>query len=70
MKVTNEQVENIRRARRMFSEDTSQQDLSIGTCTALIVLQLMELQEVLNRIAERLDREGPFREGTKHEAEA
>ncbi len=43
MKATIEQIESIRRARRMFSEDASQHDLSIGTCSALVILQLMEL---------------------------
>lgn len=43
MEATQEQIEAIRRARRMFSEDPAQHDLSIGTCSALVILQLMEL---------------------------
>lgn len=59
MEATSEQIESIRRARRMFSEDPAQHDLSVGTCSALVILQLMELTEVLNRIASRLESDRP-----------
>ncbi|MCA8982558.1 MAG: hypothetical protein R3C12_05700 [Planctomycetaceae bacterium] len=59
MEATQEQIEAIRRARRMFSEDPAQHDLSIGTCSALVILQLMELTNVVNRIAANLDAAGP-----------
>jgi len=58
MKATPQQIEAIRRARRMFSEDPAQHDLSVGTCSALVILQLMELTDVLNRIASRLESDG------------
>lgn len=60
MKLSDEKhVEEIRRARRMFSEDRSQQDLSLGTCTGLVVLQLMSLTQAVDRIAAALEANKP-----------